>query len=55
MSRSELSAGCETVKKVALESAVMQLTALFLETYIYKWGFLGGTAVKNPPANAGGT
>ena len=55
MSRSELSAGCETVKKVALESAVMQLTALFLETYIYKWGFLGGTVVKNPLANAGGT
>ena len=55
MSRSELSAGCETVKKIAVDSALTQLTTLFLETYIYKWGFLGGTAVKHLPAKAGGT
>ena len=55
MSRSELSAGCETVKKIALDSALIQLTALFLEAYIYKRGFLGGTEVKHLPAKAGGT
>lgn len=34
MSRSDLSARYEIVKQIALDSALRQLTTLFLETYI---------------------
>ena len=43
-------------KKKKLEKSLFHTTTVI--TYSgknYQWGFPGGTVVKNPPANAGGT